>query len=483
MKKILCALLAGVLLFSGCSIVHEDTDRKISYQIEEKAQQVNLEPSITINPVLYFLDKSGKELAAETRKLSVEQGERAEQKIIEELLAGPQTEELQPVAEGYEYADIEILPDLINVYLITQEEKDENNIAKTKLAIAATLIDFAGVSYVNVFINGMQKGYAGLPVGVLQKTKSGLVEEINNKYKGIAAAETPAMTATLYFLDNTEQFLVPEERAITFEGNTPQIMLETLVTAMIRGPENTFQHVPVIDKSLVKLLGATIEQTEDGRQIARLDFSKAPVVLTEQFKDGEDIAAKALARTITGFMPELAGIEIYVRGEPQQAEQKIYTLRDSDALLGNSIQLYFPNSGYAMLLGVERMVGQAAAGYPYELLSELMRGPVSTDKKEISPAFLSGISMEDVNNAYLAGDIAVVDFNGSVSDKIKNIGKSEEAMMIYSIVNTMTNIDGIKRVQFLLDGGRVQSLGGGEINVMDPLLRNPGIIVSYREKN
>ena len=48
--------------------------------------------------------------------------------------------------------------------------------------------------------------------------------------------------------------------------------------------------------------------------------------------------------------------------------------------------------------------------------------------------------------------------------------------MVYSIVNTLTNIENIKRVQFLVDGGRVQSLGGGIINVIDPLLKNPGII-------
>ena len=181
---------------------------------------------------------------------------------------------------------------------------------------------------------------------------------------------------------------VPEERSIMFKENTPEEMLESVVTALMRGPENTYQHIPVIDKSLMELLGASIEQTEDGRRIARLDFSKPPVALTEQFKDGEDLAAKALAKTITGFMPDLDGVEIYVGGEPRQAEQKVYTEQDADSLLGNSIQLYFPNSAYSKLTGVERMVSRSAAGYPRELLAELMKGPVVTDKKEISPCLL-----------------------------------------------------------------------------------------------
>lgn len=174
-------------------------------------------------------------------------------------------------------------------------------------------------------------------------------------------------------------------------------------------------------------------------------------------------------------MPDINGIEIYVNGSPQ-AEPVVYTQSMSDELLGNNILLYFPNSTYTLFMSVERMVAQETAGYPEEILAELMRGPAGLDDKDVSPAFLSGISMDDVNDVYLAEDTAVVDFKASISDKLKGISRKDESMMIYSIVNTLTNIENIKRVQFLLDGERVESLGGGIINVADPLLKNPGII-------
>ena len=63
------------------------------------------------------------------------------------------------------------MPDLVNVYLSTTEEKDEVQIAKVKIAIAATIADYSGVDYVNVFVNGVQQGLEGVPVGVLQKTQ------------------------------------------------------------------------------------------------------------------------------------------------------------------------------------------------------------------------------------------------------------------------------------------------------------------------
>ena len=83
--------------------------------------------------------------------------------------------------------------------------------------------------------------------------------------------------------------------------------------------------------------------------------------------------------------------------------------------------------------------------------------------------------MEDVNDVYLAKDIAVVDFKASIIEKLAGVSRRDESMMIYSIVNTLTNINNIKRVQFLIDGERVESLGGN-LNVIDPLLKNPGVI-------
>lgn len=479
MKRLLAVLLIGILLLSGCSVVREDEDtnqQNNDAETETVMRTVNLEPSITINPALYFLDKSKSEptLAAETRRLAVDQNERAEKKIIEAILDGPASDNYAPVAEGFAYEGIEILPNLINVFLKTDEEKTDEEITVMELALVSTLVDFSGVSYINIFVNGVQAGYEGQPVGVLQKPKGTLQEE-QTKIEQRARMEKPSMDIMLYFLDRTEQFLVPEARSFQFETNRPEEMINTVVQGMMRGPENTYQHMSVIDKTIAELIGTEIVTLEDGQTIVRLNFNKAPVAITQQFSDGEKIAALALAKTIIGFMPDIDGIEIYVNGSAQ-AEPVVYTQPMSDELLGNNILLYFPNSTYTLFMSVERMVAQGTAGYPEEILAELMRGPAGMDDKDVSPAFLSGISMNDVNDVYLAGDTAVVDFNASISGKLEGISRKDESMMIYSIVNTLTNIENIKRVQFLLNGERVESLGGGIINVIDPLLKNPGII-------
>ncbi|MEG0629809.1 MAG: GerMN domain-containing protein, partial [Christensenellaceae bacterium] len=209
--------------------------------------------------------------------------------------------------------------------------------------------------------------------------------------------------------------------------------------------------------------------------ILKMDFNKIPVVFTKEFLDGEKMALAALANSIIGFIPDISGITVYVNGEPTE-ENKIYTLNDFQNLKGNSTLLYLPNSSYTLLSGVERIVEQSKVGFASTLLEELAKGPVNTDNKELWPAFPSGVSLQDIKEVYIADDMIVVDFEPSIIQKLQGISDTDEFIFIYSIVNTLSQIGRIKSVQFLVDGQRVQTLGSGILNVIDPILKNPGII-------
>ena len=63
MKKIAWLLLASLIFLTGCSMIKEDDPNQSSeYQTSQLMQEVDLTPSITISPVLYFLDETGKKL-------------------------------------------------------------------------------------------------------------------------------------------------------------------------------------------------------------------------------------------------------------------------------------------------------------------------------------------------------------------------------------------------------------------------------------
>ena len=482
MKKIAWLLLASLIFLTGCSMIKEDDPNQSSeYQTSQLMQEVDLTPSITISPVLYFLDETGKKLSAETRTLSVPQNERAETQIIKAMIDGPSSDILKPVVNGFSLDGVQLLPDVINVYLnLEDKNKAERQILTAKLAIAATLFDFSGVTYVNVYINGSQTAFQNLPSGTLQKSKNTLSEDLD-KYEREASAQTAALNVTLYFLDASEQYLLPEVRTLSFESTQKENMIQVLVQEIISGPDDTYNHIPVVDKLVTDALlnSVTIIPDEQNRNIAKLDFNKMPFAQTQTYQDGGEITAAALAMAITGFIPDIYGIQITVNSQEPllQADSRIFTASEFSSLLGNNILLYLPNSTYTLLSSVNRMVGQNSAGYPAELLRELMKGPAAQDSSEVQPAFISGITMDDVNSVYLAGDTAVVDFKDSIREKMSGISEKNEFIMIYSIVNTLTNINNIKRVQFLADGGRVEYLGDGNLLcVIDPIIKNPGII-------
>ncbi|MEG0834295.1 MAG: GerMN domain-containing protein [Christensenellaceae bacterium] len=471
MKKLVGLFLCAVFVFCGCSVVHEDAKDQITKYDKQLMQDVVLAPNIVINPVLYFLDETGTKFSAETRKLDVPQNERAEEVIIKALLSGPKSENLLSATKGLTYQKVEVLSDVVNVFLTAEPVYFNNEEAMliAKLAIASTVSDFTGIKYVNVFINDMQVNYQNAPTGALQKTSDLTNDMLAIKSK--SEAETQTMAVVLYYLDPSEKFLLPETRNIAFENKN---YASAIVKALIRGPENTYNHMPVIDKS-IELISDPEVLTQDGKKILKMDFNKIPVVFTKEFLDGEKMALAALANSIIGFIPDISGITIYVNGEPTE-ENKIYTLNDFQNLKGNSTLLYLPNSSYTLLSGVERIVEQSKVGFASTLLEELAKGPVNTDNKELWPAFPSGVSLQDIKEVYIADDMIVVDFEPSIIQKLQGISDTDEFIFIYSIVNTLSQIGRIKSVQFLVDGQRVQTLGSGILNVIDPILKNPGII-------
>jgi spore germination protein GerM len=443
----------------------------IEYNGEPPAQEVDLTRRIRITPLLYFLNPAQTRLVAETQDIAVPQGERKEMYVVQALIDGPVSEDLVPVAGGFVLEDIQLMPDVANVYLTLDDRKTEDEIWNAQMAITATLSDFSGRKNINVIINGVQTAYMNTPTGVLQKLDNDLWEE-RLMLQGRSESENPDMQAVLYFLDSSEQYLLPETRRLVFRGRD---YISILVEQLISGPEReSFNHNKVLDSSL-ELLGWEPVEGEDGTVI-RLHFNKDPVAFTEQFQDGRRLALAALAFTIVGFYPEAVGIEIVVGA--MQAGDGVYRPDMYGDLIGSGILLYLPYSNTSPLLtGVQRIVRQDTAHRPQTVLQELMQGPGIMDTG-VYPSIPYGITYEDVNDVYVASDTLVIDFDGSITEKMNTVSDDNEFLMIYSIVNTMTSLEGIRQVQFLLDGERAGSLGGGQISVTDPLIRNPGIIRS-----
>ena len=70
-------------------------------------------------------------------------------------------------------------------------------------------------------------------------------------------------------------------------------------------------------------------------------------------------------------------------------------------------------------------------------------------------------------------DTAVVDFSSDITRM--NVGAAVEALVVASIVNTLTEFPGVGRVQLLVEGEQVETLAG-HVDVSGPLERDEGVV-------
>ncbi len=469
MKRIILCMIAGIFLFTGCaSIVKEDqTPNEYAEDLAQVYQPVDLTPRIEKTPALYFLNAEGTTLVAETRSITISQNTRPERQVVEELLKGPEDENLLPVGDGFSLDSIETMYNVVNVNLTTSHEKSEDEIFTLCLALTNTLCEFLNVNYVNVYVNGQAAGYQGEPVGALTKNQGVIADEIAKQAQRATTAEIPTV---LYFLDNSEKYLVPEVRSMQYEdGNYVSRIIEELAN----GPEEMYYYRQSVDSS-IRIVGEPFTETDEkGNNVLVVDLNKSPIVFTEGFEDGETLATASIVYTLLGFYPNVDAVRFTVNGVA--VSDSVYKKNEFNGYIGATVRLYFPNADSTKLMAVDRTISQGIASFPSTIVNELISGPAGTDSSDLWPAFPEGVTQDDVGDVYIADDMVVVDFNQSILDKLKDISSEDEMLMIYSIINSLTYLTDIRMVQFLVDGERTQYISN-TIDVRDPMMKNPGII-------
>ncbi len=126
--------------------------------------------------------------------------------------------------------------------------------------------------------------------------------------------------------------------------------------------------------------------------------------------------------------------------------------------------------------------------YPSEdaihLIPEVRSFPINdTPARTAVEALLSGTSQPQRAKVFPQGtklrqltvkdDIAYVDFNGSILKG--NGGSATEILLVTSVVNTLTEFPKIEKVQFLVEGKKIDTLYG-HMDLTEPLSRSPGLI-------
>ena len=275
-------------------------------------------------------------------------------------------------------------------------------------------------------------------------------------------------TFSLYFLDSTKTKLVSE--VCNIEPTDDDNKLINLVNLLIKGPKDSVEKKRAIPENTT-LLSLTRDEN-----VAIVNFSNA-------FYGATDIDNSLAAATIVMTLCDTKIVEkvkILVEGQELINSDKIaYGALGSDDIISDAsqakntrvISLYFPTKFGNALQAEKRTVTQNDKE-PIEkiAISELMKGSYSlNDGQKLIPAEAKLISTE------IKDGVCFVNFSKEFVDK-RTAGSSAELLTIYSIVNTLTELDNIDKVQFLIEGKKVETYG--EMVFDEPFVKNEFLIVT-----
>lgn len=250
--------------------------------------------------------------------------------------------------------------------------------------------------------------------------------------------------AKLYFLNQSGVRLEAEERILESEDNET-LMANKIISELVKGPNNAELIRSVPKETAVK----KIDLNND---VLYVDFN-------EKFKFDNEADRILACAAIVSSVTTLTGVQrvkFTVEGEPLKASDgtEVKTLSKEDIVYDSQlvvadykyVKLYFADKDGDKLVPEGRTVTvNSKESTEYVLVNELIKGPNSSDVLPTIPEGTKVLSVETKEGVCFV--------NLSKEFKSRHSGGSAgETMTIYSIVNTLTELDNVKKVQFLIEG-------------------------------
>lgn len=270
----------------------------------------------------------------------------------------------------------------------------------------------------------------------------------------------------LYFLNQAGTSLSVEDRHISYRDN--EDLPEAVLRQLIKGPENS-RNMRVINKT------ARVNYIfDDGAGNYTADFSE------DFYLDDNSrtvFPVYAVVKTLCAI-DGVYSVRVTVEGQDfvssdgsiigALTSEDINLSIDTDTSETHDVLLYFLDSAANKLVPEVRTI-RITDQQPLEqyIINELIKGPEDNAHAATLSKNTTLISVT------ISDNIGFVNFAKNFIDK--NTGSPEkEEQAIFSIVNSMTELEAISSVQFLVEGKKVEKFG--EISIEHPIGRNQDII-------
>lgn len=253
----------------------------------------------------------------------------------------------------------------------------------------------------------------------------------------------------LYFLSADKDKI--SEYETTFSAKDRNELYNQVAETLIKGTKNK-KYAAVADKNTkIKSI------VNDGGNLT-VDFS-------EEYSEAELLSTYAVIKTfsqlpdVTSVMVTADGCDVLGRGYISGDEINL----ESDDDCATTVLLYFADEGKEKLVSEYRKINILDT-QPLEqyIVAELIRGPKIKGHTGLLPKNTDIVSVETTDGT------CYVNFKNSL------VSKEQQELMIYSIVNSLTERSGVECVQFLIDGKK--SDNAGAIDISAPLYRKESLI-------
>lgn len=279
---------------------------------------------------------------------------------------------------------------------------------------------------------------------LLLQTGCGWIEAVTQKASDTEVTMAEAKHGVYQInLDDTKLKKVSYE----IQAQTPEKLIEACIQALEQTPsDNAYKSVI---SGNVKLLRYTYDSSS---RMVTLYFDEAYKTLSAS----RDVLTRAaITKTMTQFSEDIQYVSFVIGDTSPEAMEGIYRMmrgQDFVADIGGSLEyvredyvtMYFVNQDRT-LLQTEDVIVKYSSTISLEtaVVNSLISGPITEGlQTALSPNI-------EVNKVYVKEGICYVDLNEAFFERVEN---QSFKLNIYSIVNTLTQMSGITRVQFLIDG-------------------------------
>ena len=336
------------------------------------------------------------------------------------------------------------------------------------LAITATLCELEDIHHVNMLIAGSPIGMDisnHLPLGTLTPQLGQelpvLWEQMLSRRTpvGERAADTPlTATATLYFPLKDGSGIVAEPRRISFAGQHPQQLVTALLEALSSGADVLSGVADMPNLSALQLFAPEITDLESGGR--RVTIHLTTDALNRISAAGCDPAClfAAITTTLTTFVPSLQQVCILTG---TNALTSLYSHQLGSMLFAGAVQtrqsfthalmdtavVYIPDGN--TLTTQTLALPYRSATSPRALLLYMASPTVGALPASLTDADLLGLAIED--------GTLLVHFSARYAQAIRESNMNQR-LMAYSMVNTLCQTLGVRRVRFYFGGETIDTL-------------------------